>query len=363
MMGPTLTRYFSARFLWMIGAVLLMTFGMVYVVDLVEMLRRTADLTGVSASSVAFLSLLRVPSGFEQLMPFCVLCGAIAAFLDLSRKLELYVARAVGISVWGLLAPPVVIAASLGIVSVTVLNPSFAAMKKRADLAEARIFGTLTMTGGGDNEAVWLRQSTPAGRAIIRAEAVARDRGELDDVSAYMLGAPGHLESEVDARRATLFPGLWQFDHAYILVPGQESREVATFPLPTQLRRDDISGGKVQPLSVGFWALPAIGAEAEAAGLEASGYRLQHQLLLARPLMFVAMVLIAACFSLRFFRFGGVLPMIGGGIAAGFVLNVATKLIGDLGATGVLSVFVAAWTPPVVGAMLATSALLFGEDG
>ena len=49
----------------------------------------------------------------------------------------------------------------------------------------------------------------------------------------------------------------------------------------------------------------------------------------ATPL--VAMVLIAASFSLRFFRFGGIAKMVSGGVAAGFVLYVATKLVGDLG--------------------------------
>lgn len=363
MIGPTLARYFSARFLLMIGAVLVMTFGMVYVVDVVEMLRRTADLPGVSARSVAFLSLLRVPAASEQLMPFCVLCGAMAAFLDLSRKLELHVARAIGISAWGILVPPVTIAMAIGVAAVAVLNPSFAAMKKRSDAIEATLFGTLGAAGAGDTEAIWLRQATEGGRAIIKADAATRGSSSLDNVSVYLFGSPGKLESEVDARRATLFPGMWHFDHARILAPGQESRDVEAFRLATQLRPDEITGAKAQPLAVGFWDLPAVGGQADAAGLNATGYRLQYQALLARPLMFVAMVLVAAAFSLRFFRFGGILRMIGGGVAAGFMLNVATTLIGDLGATGVLSPFVAAWTPPIVGAALATAALLFGEDG
>jgi lipopolysaccharide export system permease protein len=360
MIGPTLARYFSARFLQMIGVVLAMTFGMVYVVDVVEMLRRTADLPGVSASSVAFLSLLRVPAASEQLMPFCVLCGAMAAFLDLSRKLELYVARAIGISVWGILVPPVTIAIVTGVVAVTVLNPAFASMKKQADVVEARIFGALN---SADTENIWLRQPTSDGRAILKADASAKVSSDLKNVSAYLFGPEGKVESEVDAPRASLLPGMWHFDHARILVPGRESRVVEVFGLPTSLRSDEIAGGKIQPIAVGFWDLSAVGAAADAAGLDATGYRLQFDMLLARPLMYVAMVLIAAAFSLRFFRFGGVMRMIGGGVSAGFMLNVATKLIGDLGATGVLSPVVAAWTPALVGATLAAAALLFGEDG
>ena len=46
------------------------------------------------------------------------------------------------------------------------------------------------------------------------------------------------------------------------------------------------------------------------------------------------MVLVASCFSLRLFRMGGVQKMVSGGVAAGFVLYVATKVVGDLGGVG-----------------------------
>jgi lipopolysaccharide export system permease protein len=75
------------------------------------------------------------------------------------------------------------------------------------------------------------------------------------------------------------------------------------------------------------------------------------------------MVLIAACFSLRFFRFGGVARMAAGGVAAGFVLYVATKFIGDLGGAGLLRAPVAARSPGIVASMLGVLVLLHQEDG
>ena len=65
-----------------------------------------------------------------------------------------------------------------------------------------------------------------------------------------------------------------------------------------------------------FWQLPYFIDMAERAGLTASGYRLQYQKLLARPFMLAAMVLLAAAFSLRFFRMGGVQKMVLGGVAS-----------------------------------------------
>ena len=57
------------------------------------------------------------------------------------------------------------------------------------------------------------------------------------------------------------------------------------------------------------------------------------------------MTLVAACFSLRLFRMGGVQRMVLGGVTAGFVLYVVTKIIGDLGNAGFVSAPVAAWSP------------------
>ena len=71
------------------------------------------------------------------------------------------------------------------------------------------------------------------------------------------------------------------------------------------------------PESVPFWNLDETIARTERAGLDATRYRLQYDVLLARPLLFVAMVFVAASVSLRFFRFGGVGRMVFGGVAAG----------------------------------------------
>ena len=89
----------------------------------------------------------------------------------------------------------------------------------------------------------------------------------------------------------------------------------------------------------------------------------KYQVLLARPLLLVAMVLIAASFSLRFFRMGGVARMVSGGVGAGFVLYVVTKLVTDLGGAGILSAQLAAWVPAMMGSLLSALVLLHLEDG
>ncbi|WP_020176126.1 LPS export ABC transporter permease LptG [Methyloferula stellata] len=361
MIGMTLGRYLSARFFSMIAVVFLTLFGLVYVIDFVETLRRAGDKPGATAGFIAFLAFLRTPAVTEQVLPFCVLFGTMAAFLNLSRRLELIVARAAGISVWQFLVPPLGIALLLGITSVTILNPISAEMKQRADGIEAELFG-----GNGRKEgdnSIWVRQKSVDGQAIIRAENVLDGGSTLQSVTAYVYEPNGRFEERVDADTAKLLPGVWQLQNARVSAPGEDAQTVGNYLLATTLSRDQVAQTVASPDSVPFWDLPAFREQIETAGLDATGYRLQYQTLLARPLLLVAMVLLAAAFSLRFFRFGGIAKMVGGGVAAGFVLYVATKFVGDLGGAGLLSAPVAAWAPAVVASMLGALALLHQEDG
>ena len=97
--------------------------------------------------------------------------------------------------------------------------------------------------------------------------------------------------------------------------------------------------------------------------MDATRYRLQYDVLWARPVLFVAMVLVAATVSLRFFRVGGVGKLVLGGVAAGFALYVIRQVMEGLGASGLVAAPVAAWFPAVVGSLLGTLTLLYQEDG
>ena len=361
MIGRTMGLYLAGRFARTIALVFLTMFSLIYLIDFVEMLRRVSDVRGASTAYVAWLTLLRVPTVSEQVLPFAVLFGAMAAFLNLSRKLELVVARAAGLSAWQFLTPPVLIVAMIGIASVTLYNPLAAVSKQRADRIETRLFGK---TGRDEADtSLLIRQKSPDGQAIIRAGRSSDSGTVLSGVTAFVFQPDGRFQERVEAARATLQPGFWTMQDARVLRPGAEPEIHETFILASNLTPEQVIQSFVAPDTVPFWNLADILERTENAGLDATGYRLRYQSLLARPLLLVAMVLVAASFSLRFFRFGGIAQMVSGGVIAGFVLYVTTKLVGDLGGAGMLSAAVAAWSPAVAGAMLGTLALLHQEDG
>src|SRR5450755_4631214 len=132
LIGGTLGRYIGMRFLNTVLMVFCGIFALVALVDYIEMMRRANDILHVSAALVAKASLYRVPQIAERIMPFCVLIGTMACYLNLSRRLELVVARAAGLSAWQFIAPAVIVALLLGAFATTVYNPISAILQERS---------------------------------------------------------------------------------------------------------------------------------------------------------------------------------------------------------------------------------------
>lgn len=357
----TLGRYFAMRFINAILGVFLTVFILIFTIDLVELMRRAGEAEGASTIKLARLALFRTPAVAEQVLPFAILFAALATFLNLSRKLELVVARAAGISAWQFSAPVIVVAALTGIFATTVYNPLATKLKDDANQVETRLFAR--KGSGGSERGVWFRQRSVDGEAIFRAAQLDESTFTLHDVTAFVFEANGDFQERVEAVSARLASNYWQFDNAKVLTVGIEPQIVDRYLLATYLTPAQIRGAVGQTQAVSFWSLPEIVRTLDLAGLDATRYRLRYQSLLARPALLTAMVLIAASVSLRFLRSGGFAGMVLSGVTAGFVLYVATRIVEDLGTAGVVSTVFAAWAAPVIGGLLGTLTLLYREDG
>ncbi|WP_448953176.1 LPS export ABC transporter permease LptG [Labrys neptuniae] len=354
----TLGRYLSKRFLIAVVGVLAFLFVMVFLLDFADTTRRAGDLPRVSIGSIASISALRTPSVIEQTLPFVFLFGAIICFVNLSLRLELVVMRAAGLSVWQFLAPPLVCAIALGILFAIGFNPLSAAMKSRSDVLDARVFGSRQVRD--DDKGRWIRD----GQAVIHTLAENSDDGSLSGITIYALDADGRFVRRLEADTAKLDNGAWHLSKVQEFIPNQPVKPYETIDFPSNLTKKQVDQKfAVSADSVSFWRLPAAIAQQGAAGLEANDYRLQYQTLLARPMLLVAMVLIAATVSLRFARLGGIGMMILSGIGAGFLLYVVTKMAKDLGIAGLVAPAIAAWTPAAIAALIGFTVLLNQEDG
>jgi lipopolysaccharide export system permease protein len=359
--GGTLARYIGMRCLRTVLLVFAGIFLLVMLIDYIELMRRSSDIPGVSPLLVAKTSLYRVPQVTERIMPFCMLIGAMICYLDLSRRLELVIARAAGMSAWQFVMPALVVAFVLGVVATAVYNPLSAILEERSKRFEAELFKQDNGALSGDN--YWTSQRTDEGQAIINAKS-SRDQGvNLNGVMVLTFDNQGHFKRRIEARAATLRPGVWELQDARVNELGVLPVYYPEYQLKTSLTPEQVRESFATPETVPFWDLPLYIQIAEHAGLAASGYKLQFQKLLARPFLMAAMVLLAAAVSLRFFRFGGVQKMILSGMAAGFLLYVLAKVTEDLSKADLMHPVAAAWLPVLAGGLTGFIALLYQEDG
>ena len=369
----TLMAYVARRFAAMALLMVLSLSALVALFDLIELLRRAATRPEANFALVSQIAALRVPYVAMQILPFAVLLGGIIAFWRLTRFSELVVARAAGISAWGFLAGPVLVALLLGLGASTALSPLSSAMLARAERLDQlylRNVGGITALAGGR---LWLRQADeglqPQGVAIISGRPMATRElrpGEalrLAEVTIWRLSAEDRPLARIEAASALLQPGRWRFEGAMVFGAERVAGVPQSLDFPTELTPERIENSFATPDTLSLWALPEFIKILEDAGFSAIRHRLHFQSLLALPLLAIAMALLAAGFSMRSARRGGVARMIAGGISAGFALFVLDKITGEFGEAGTLPVILAAWAPAGAGFLLAAALLLHLEDG
>jgi lipopolysaccharide export system permease protein len=357
----TLGRYFGMRFLVTVVAVFAGVVFLVALLDSVELMRRTANNENATALAVFKLSFFRVPIITERIMPFCALIGAMSCYLSLSRRNELVVARAAGVSAWQFTAPAVIIALLLGVFATLVYNPVAAALQERSKRYEIEIFGQREF--GQQEAGFWVRQKSPDGQSIINAEKSRQQGLRLDRVTIFTFDHDGRYQARIEARTANLRDGAWLLGEARVYPSDAPPSVHETYELKTNLSREQVRENFATPETLTVWELPEYIRLAENAGLAAAGYRLQYQKLLSRPFLLAAMVLLAAAFSLRFARMGGVQKMVMGGVLSGFFLYVLSKITDDMTKTELLSPMTAAWAPVLIGGLTGFLVLLYQEDG
>jgi lipopolysaccharide export system permease protein len=297
------------------------------------------------------------------MMPFCILIGAMTCYLALSRRLEIVVARAAGVSAWQFISPALASAIVLGILATTAYNPMSANLREISKQMEAELFGSAPGGGIQDASGFWINQVNTDGSVIINAARSEQQGVRLTGLTLFRFDTANQFKERIEAREATLEDGFWVFKtvrrYSLDAPPVDQDRfELATSLTPAQVRNSFST-----PETVSFWQLPGYIRSSESSGFATAGYRLQYHKLLAQPFLLAAMVMLAAAVSLRFFRFGGVQKMVLSGVGAGFLLYVLSKVTEDLSKAELMHPIAAAWLPVFVGGLTGFLALLYQEDG
>ena len=362
-----LESYVLTRTLTSVGVALLIIAGIILLVDFVTI---SKDVGGrakdISTGTILGLTALQSPSVILLLLPFAFLFGVLAAFVGLNRRSELIAMRAAGVSAWRFILPATVAAAVIGVANVLVLNPLASQMNAQYEEQKAALMNGYL--GEAGNKAIWMRQGDGKGQVIIHA--LSRDKGPgvvLRSVSffAYTLDKEGGLKfsRRVDADEARLEPKQWKLIGVREGAPGGATITSPSLAVPSTLNTRTAVAKFASAQSVPFWGLPEVISRTERAGFSATAYRLQMQVLLATPVLYAAMSILAAAFSLRLFRSGGLSGLVASAVGLGFVFFFLNQLCGALGRAEIIPPILAAWTPPLLTLLSGVTLLAYTEDG
>ncbi|MEM7170792.1 MAG: LPS export ABC transporter permease LptG [Pseudomonadota bacterium] len=357
-----LSAYIARQFLFWLGTFFFSLLGIILLITLVDLLDKSSN-KQVSFGIVVQLALMKLPFLAQEVMPFTILFAGMMTFWRLTRSNELVVVRAAGISVWQFLLPVLSMGVLVGVLTVGVLNPLASALFSRFELLDARLSERKNSVLAVSDKGIWIRQADEVGQTVIHAGRVSSRALILYHVIVFQFGEGDQFLGRIDARRARLEKGNWVLNDAWVTVPGEQSVFEETTRLPTNLTTSKIQESFARPETISVWSLPSFIALLENAGFSALKHKLRLHRLLAVPLLFTAMLLLAATFSMRPQRRGRVATIILAGVLTGFLLHFLSNFVFALGLSAKIPVILAAWTPAGICMMLGIAMLLQLEDG
>jgi len=362
-LSPTLNRYLARVYIGNMLLFLAVLLALVYLFDTVELLRRASKRDDVPLALVLEMGLFKLPQVGQRLLPFAILFSALFTFWKLTTRQELVVVRAAGFSVWQFLAPVIGVAVMFAALNVTLVNPVGALLFGKFEaleddhLSQRRSYVTLLREG------LWLRQIQDNGYVVLHAGNISLPDWQLNDVVVLYFDPANNFTRRIDARTAKLDEGMWLFSDVVSNAPQGQEERLSSVALPTELTIAEIEESFGSPETMSFWALPGFIRTLEATGFDATRLKIHYQTLLAQPLLFAAMILLAAAVSLRPSRGGGTLIMMTLGVMLGFMLFFMSSFLHALGVSQQIPAFLAAWTPALIAFLLGLTVMMSLEDG
>jgi lipopolysaccharide export system permease protein len=361
-----LERYVLKKTLGSLAAALAVVTALVMLIAFVDISKNVGTRTEVGFGELLYLTLLQAPATILVLTPFVFLFGTLGAFVGLNRRSELIAMRAAGVSAWRFIMPAATAAFIMGLVTVTLLNPLTATMSAQFETTRNAMMENYLKSAP---KGLWLRQGDDKTQIVIRARSRDQADGEvrLRGVSLfiYAVASNGSLQfsRRIEAAEARLEPGFWRLSGVREAMPGAGAIRSDSLSIPSNLDDRTASERFNNPQAIAVWRLPETIKRTDKAGFSSIPFRLRLHQVLATPLLFAAMSVLAAAFSLRLMRLGGLAGLAGAGVTLGFGFFFFNELCGALGKADVLTPAMAAWTPPLVALLAGLTLLCYTEDG
>ena len=212
-------------------------------------------------------------------------------------------------------------------------------------------------------DGLWLRQSEPYGDIVLHADKINLENWEIFGVMVIFFDTDDVFAKRIDAKSAKLKSGYWHLKDTVINSTDSDTKIQDELVVKTDLTAQDIEESFSDPETLSLWQMQNYINLMETTGFEATKVRVHFHHLLSQPVMYAAMVLLAASVTLRPPRFRGAAVLIILTVFMGFCVFFFSNFLRALGASHQLPATLAAWSPALISLLIGTTIVINTEDG
>ncbi len=356
----TLTTYLAKMFIIRIAAVLVMLVLVLMALDLLSATGKILTPEGNGNAEIWRYVTLRVPQLISRFLPYSVLLATLITLVTLNQNSEVVAMKAAGLSAHQVLAPLLLTAAAIALVSfafneriVTRANASLKAW-------EAVEFGPIPQeTGVRAN--VYL---TDGDNILTASSLVGKGNAiTLDDVTWYKRAPGGIILEQVTATGASFADPGWRLENPVRFdVGAAASSELETLVVAEGLTPDRIDVQSVDIDGQSFFELARTIEAFQALGQRTTEMEAKWWHRLAGPLSALLMPLLGSIAAFGLARSGQLFVRAIIGMALGFAYFVVDNAALAMGSFGGYPPLLAAWAPFLLFLLLGESVLIRTEE-
>ncbi|MES2754797.1 MAG: LPS export ABC transporter permease LptG [Pseudomonadota bacterium] len=363
-----MTSFFPSRTvtLYMVRLVLVRTlailFALVLVLQALDLLSESGKILaqpGNGEGQVWHYVSLRMPQIVATFLPFSVLLGTILTLMQMNQNSEIIALKASGLSAHQVLAPLIVAAMGVAIVSFAFNDRIVARATATLNQWQDVNYGALPIDRG-DRSNVWVR----TGDDLIEVAQI-RGRGDatvLGGVTLYERTA-GALQAIVRAPTGQRFEDGWRVGPAerFDVASGRVAK-LPSVVIGRGVRPDQLTLASVDAEGLSFGALKSAIDDLEESGRPTKALEgaLWHKL--SGPLSAILMPILGAVAGFGIARSGQLFVRAVLGMALGFAYFVADNFALAMGNLGAYPPFLAAWAPFLLFLLIGEAVLFRTEE-
>lgn len=332
-----LSSFLARRFLSSVLVVMFLVLGVIFAITFVEKLPGASSALGAGLdAAIQMLELLPL------FLPMIVFMGTLLASYNLTRSSELVIVASSGMSPYDTMKPSLFVAAIIGIIATTVINP-YSVRLSNADINSNKLMLV-------DN-AIWLREASEKSTFILRARDMNLDGEKLvfKDVTVFQQGSESKLTARTESKTMTLSDNKITSTSANVYYPDGKIKKISDWSVDTLLTNQTVLERYLKPDQISFWRLPKFIWDMHKIGVTSRGHLIQFWTLLLLPLTLISMVVLGFAFSQtherRNFNFGIKFSI---GIVACFALYFIMNVFNALGVSGALPPLLSVIAPPII---------------